>query len=771
MGEALVERRRAVDVLVVVREQQPAVAARRCSGSTSNSIMSTPAASAASNDAGVLPGTIRSAPLWPIAPQRWHPGHQYVVRLSSPWPRARMRVAPQRGQGCAGVAVDDLEARPACRRAADSCMRGRVARTIASASSSATSPARRHGSTPAAKQPSAFHRLPIPAIDALVDQRVADRPRRVVLAQPAQERRPRRARARGCPARGRAIRWSKRARGCGHQLEHRPVDLGDLLVAAADHEPRAARAAPSRRRARATCRSCAGASGSPGRPRSAGRGACRGRRRAVTARPASRSGQRSRAEARVRRRDLVRHVPSSTGRIRFAAWWIVSPSGTPPRVTAVRRGGASSARARRGRSRSALARLAARGAGRGSRLATARGRRSPEYVRPSRRGPGRASSPAAAAAGRGAVRPAAERRPARVSRRARPPERPPRRRRIERASRRDRPIGSQPRAAASSSREHQRSRRVGVDRGSSAGARPWSRARTAQRWHRSRQRVRALGLGGDARAALPASHRSSAWSAASVALNRRAPSAARCATAVDRGVRRRASAIGHRRSRRGCRPRRGRVLRRPRSRAASASRCARIARARTAKRARRRVQLGRRRRACGAGAASTLVDARRRRALPSRASRVDASATSGRRSACRDSRSGERVVAGAAATASALGAGRPSVARSRSRSARTPRQRRLGALARARSAARGCAPRSTARHGGHQSRAPRRPGRATRTPDWRRGAARGRRRQACDHVREDARRRRGSFRERRVYVVSVSLRGPARKPSSIRRSS
>jgi hypothetical protein len=29
---------------------------------------------------------------------RWHPGHQYVVRLSSPWPRAWIFV-PQRGHG------------------------------------------------------------------------------------------------------------------------------------------------------------------------------------------------------------------------------------------------------------------------------------------------------------------------------------------------------------------------------------------------------------------------------------------------------------------------------------------------------------------------------------------------------------------------------------------------------------------------------------------------------------------------------------------------
>ena len=47
---------------------------------------------------------------------------------------------------------------------ADSCIRGRVARRIRSTSSSVTSPVRRHGSIPASKQPSTFHRLPMPAM-------------------------------------------------------------------------------------------------------------------------------------------------------------------------------------------------------------------------------------------------------------------------------------------------------------------------------------------------------------------------------------------------------------------------------------------------------------------------------------------------------------------------------------------------------------------------------------------------------------------------------
>ena len=47
---------------------------------------------------------------------------------------------------------------------AERCIRGRHASTIASASSSETSPVGRQGSMRAAKQPSTFHMLPIPAI-------------------------------------------------------------------------------------------------------------------------------------------------------------------------------------------------------------------------------------------------------------------------------------------------------------------------------------------------------------------------------------------------------------------------------------------------------------------------------------------------------------------------------------------------------------------------------------------------------------------------------
>ena len=117
---------------------------------------------------------------------------------------------------------------------------------------------------------------------ALVEQRVADRPRRVVLAQA----RCRTSRSSSSGPRMSGPRPLIRAilarAGVGHELEHRPVELDHVVVAAADHEPGPARVPAPRAPARRRCprrRSSAGASAASGRPRSAGTGACRGRRR------------------------------------------------------------------------------------------------------------------------------------------------------------------------------------------------------------------------------------------------------------------------------------------------------------------------------------------------------------------------------------------------------------------------------------------------------------------------------------------------------------
>ena len=72
--------------------------------------------------------------------QRWQAGHQYVVRLSSPWPCERMRAGGAAARARrAGPAVDLRGTRSWRPLRADCCMSGRTPRTTASASSSLTS--------------------------------------------------------------------------------------------------------------------------------------------------------------------------------------------------------------------------------------------------------------------------------------------------------------------------------------------------------------------------------------------------------------------------------------------------------------------------------------------------------------------------------------------------------------------------------------------------------------------------------------------------------
>ena len=246
--------------------------------------------------------------------------------------------------------------------------------TMASASSSETSPAGRQGSMRASKQPSAFHRLPMPAI-----VRWSSRASPIGRVGSSSRRRRRKrsvvelGREDVGPERGEAL-VEARAR-LRHQLEHRAVELHDLRPPrrSTSQAARAERGQRRPSRARATSPSCAGASGSSGRPRSAGTGACRGRR------PPSPPGRRA--------------APAS-GRGRSAgAAWRARPArgprapggcGSPrsgscrPRALLLRvrpRSGASSARARRRRTRGKVRPAAAPAVSRAVWRTARRGRR------------------------------------------------------------------------------------------------------------------------------------------------------------------------------------------------------------------------------------------------------------------------------------------------------------------------------------------------------------------------------------------------------------
>ena len=226
----------------------------------------------------MLPGTIRSAPLCPIRLSADTVGTSMSSGCRRP---ARVtgcsRRSPQRGHGRPGDAVDDLEAllHPVARGLLHPRAGGVDDRQRLLVADVAGAPP---GSIPASKQPSIFHRLPMPAM----------------------------------------IRWSIRASpigrvGSSSRSRRRNsclVELGREDVRAEAGDPPVQRVRESvissstgpliwatsfspwrisshvlrggakvGGRARATCRSCAGASGSPARSRSAGTGACRARRR------------------------------------------------------------------------------------------------------------------------------------------------------------------------------------------------------------------------------------------------------------------------------------------------------------------------------------------------------------------------------------------------------------------------------------------------------------------------------------------------------------
>ena len=147
-----------------------------------------------------------------------------------------------------------------------------------------------------------------PGDDPLVEQGVADRrasgrPRAAAAGSP-------RSSSSGARMSGPrpAIRWSKRVRESVISSSTGPLIWATSLSPLRITSQVLRGGRPVARRARATCRSCAGASGSSARSRSAGTGACRARRRSCTALAFEALRPAVAPEARVRRRDLVRDV-------------------------------------------------------------------------------------------------------------------------------------------------------------------------------------------------------------------------------------------------------------------------------------------------------------------------------------------------------------------------------------------------------------------------------------------------------------------------------
>ena len=288
--------------------------------------MSTPAASAASKLASVLPGRDQVGAL--VADALAHgrvaltadiPGTSRSCGCRRPGRGRRIR-APHRGHGRPGRRNTRGSIAHPARARAESLHPRAHGSMIASASASLTPrrpPPRIDPRLPAAL---GLPDVPDPGDVALVEQRVADRPRLVVGAQPPQEARrvelarPAR-RARAPPAAGRSASGPRSAARAPARRTAPPR----ARARSTSHARR------GERRHRRPARIHAPGAGHPqvrvdhaARPRSAGTDACRGSRprHRASGEPLGPAVQRV---ARMRRADLVGHWPSSTGRIRWAA--------------------------------------------------------------------------------------------------------------------------------------------------------------------------------------------------------------------------------------------------------------------------------------------------------------------------------------------------------------------------------------------------------------------------------------------------------------------
>ncbi len=314
MREPLLERVRRARAprRVVVGQDQPLAVAPRA-GRRTRSCRRRPR-SAASKLAYVLPGAIRSAPLCPTAARA-----SAVLALASRAPVCRpVRVAlparsdrVRRSAGTAGPRARTRAPRsPAGRSTAERCIRGRTASMIATASSSATAEPAATGRSPASQHPSAFQMLPMPA--TLRWSSSASPIGRVWSSARSRAQEPlgrsNSRRQHVGPERGQPLVEPRPP--LGHQLEQRAVELDHLVVAARGTRSRPA--APS------------GPSRSPGpytphtptipRCECSTRSPSKRRNRCLpcvstlrTARPVSRSGQRSSACRGCGVQDLVGH--------------------------------------------------------------------------------------------------------------------------------------------------------------------------------------------------------------------------------------------------------------------------------------------------------------------------------------------------------------------------------------------------------------------------------------------------------------------------------
>ena len=268
------------------------------------------------DDAAVLPGAMWSAPLWPTRLSADSSDTRTWVGWSRPAREQRIEAA-QRGHGrpaalytlppavLATVGRRRLHSRAGL---ADDRERLVVAPPRATG---------RQGSMPAAKQPSLFHRFPMPAIVRWSSSASPIPARRILVAQPAQELPPRRARAPGCPARARPAAGRTRVRDSVISSSTGPRSWIDVLPLTAHNQP-----GGGRRRAFGPH--------PPGARHAQMRVdhqvALEAQEEALAVdvhrahrAPAETLGPAVAAEARVRGGDLVRHAPSSTGRMRLAA--------------------------------------------------------------------------------------------------------------------------------------------------------------------------------------------------------------------------------------------------------------------------------------------------------------------------------------------------------------------------------------------------------------------------------------------------------------------